>query len=123
MSSDVVMKIFALIYGGMVQMSPHTLAEFVEAAKFLKLNGFDGVNPNIEIDDLVAATEQSTNQNRTFALNLRRLHTSAAGLEDANDLTLDGNIDNVTSTMTAANEKFFPSSDSEDENDSKQFND
>lgn len=102
-------------------MSPNTLGEFVKAAKFLKLNGFDGVNPNIDIDDLVAATEQNSNQKRTFVLNLRRLDPSATGCEDANNLTLNGNLDNVTSTMIAANENFFPSSDSEDDI-GRQFN-
>lgn len=103
-------------------MSPNTLGEFVKAAKFLKLNGFDGVNPNIEIEDLVAASEQNTNEKRTFALNLRRYDPSAADRQDANNLTANGNTDNVTSTMTAANDKFFPSSDSEDDMEGKHFN-
>ncbi|XP_055320035.1 modifier of mdg4-like [Sitodiplosis mosellana] len=111
--SDVVLKIFALIYGGMVQMTPSSLGEFVKAARFLKLNGFDGINPHIDIDDLVEATEQNTNHKRTFALNLQRVDTPEAPRQPANNVTLDGNIDNVTSTMNVSNEKFFPSSDSD----------
>lgn len=42
MSSDIVLKIFTLIYGGVVQIPPSSLSDFVKAAKFLKLNGFEG---------------------------------------------------------------------------------
>lgn len=97
-----------------VQMSPSTLHEFVKAAKFLKLNGFEGVDAGIGIED----RPQKTNRKRSFALKLKRMDTSQAPAETANETnnaTLDANIEmnNVTSTMNTDDGKFFPSSESD----------
>lgn len=100
----------------MVQMEPSSLGEFIKAAKFLKLNGFDGVNSNIDVDNLLTATQQTTNRKRSFSLKLKRVDAPQASVQQANDtinVTLDGNIDNVTSTMHVDDGKFFPSSDSD----------
>lgn len=102
-------------------MEPSSLGEFIKAAKFLKLNGFDGVNSNIDVDELTTATGQTTTRKRTFSLKLKRFDVPQAPVEQANDtinVTVDGNIDNVTSTMHVDDGKFFPSSDS-DESDGK----
>lgn len=94
-------------------MSPSTLHEFVKAAKFLKLNGFEGVDAGIGIED-----RPTVNRKRSFALKLKRMETTQAPTQPANETsnaTLDANIEmnNVTSTMNTDDGKFFPSSESD----------
>lgn len=97
-------------------MSPSTLHEFVKAAKFLKLNGFEGVDAGAGIDD--RPTVQKTNRKRSFALKLKRMDEPQAPTQPANETineTLEANIEmnNVTSTMNTDDGKFFPSSESD----------
>lgn len=125
--SDIVQKIFAMIYSGFTQVSPVDVQAFVKSAKFLKLHGFEG----IEIDTFGDIGPQG---DRTFSLRLRRLDEQPTNgmtpgmnqmVSSTAELTVKPDeMNTANGTDVGANtingttdDKFFPSDDSSDDGD------
>ncbi|XP_031616544.1 protein tramtrack, beta isoform-like [Contarinia nasturtii] len=116
MHSSIVRKIFALIYTGIVSIAPSMVNDFVKAAKYLKLQGFDDITSDIDDHDAVrpngTRTNLTPNLARPFHIKLTRL-TATVQSSGGSDMSPGMNAF-VSSTNPVANDKFFPSTDSSD---------
>lgn len=83
MRSDIVLKIFGLIYGGVTQVKRRDLDAFLKAAKYLKLHGFDEINSEENGRD----TQRLMNRSRSFSLTLQRMDAS----DVVRNITANGN--------------------------------
>lgn len=115
MNSEMVRKIFTLIYTGMVSIAPSMVNDFVAAARYLKLQGFDEIDADIDSDGFSNA-ERQPDLDRGFQIKLTRIDTVPPSVMNhgAHDMSPAMNA-LVSSTINpAANEQFFPSTDSSD---------
>lgn len=90
-----------------MQIDPKSLADFITAAKFLKLNGFNDIDPNIDIDEISMVNKQTPK--KSFLLKLKRCDPAPTQDQQTNN-----NGGNSTSTMNEENGKFLPSSESDE---------
>lgn len=68
---NIVKKIFALIYGGAVEVPVIEMRAFIRAAKFLKLQGFENISPTVSIDDIEGADQIQPRRN--YSIRLKRI--------------------------------------------------
>lgn len=120
MSSGIVQKIFTLIYAGLVKLPQSEMQKFVDAAKYLKLKGFDEVQPEKSTN---AQSNQQRNVRETYSIRLRRIDDdilnmpkSSNGIPGKSLPVLSSVISSTdqregTTTMDCDPDKFFPSDD------------
>lgn len=131
--SEILQKIFKLIYGGVIKIPRIDVRAFIKAAKFLKLHGFEN------IDD-IGGVEQQGDPEFKFTIRLNRMNSSSLDRSNVMNQTdivneTPGMIQTVSSSaklatklaegtqrtdmITSGNdikkEKFFPSDESSDE--------
>lgn len=125
MSSGIVQKIFTLIYAGLVKLPQSEMQKFVDAAKYLKLKGFDELQSEKSSNVLDNApnngqSSQQRNVRETYSIRLRRIDDDilnmpkssngipAKSLPDLNSVISSTDRREGTTTMECDPDKFFP---------------
>lgn len=114
MRFSVVKKILALMYRGIVEVPASDVQLFIEAAKYLKLQGFENISPSVKVDDIDG--EQKGHNREKYSIRLKRIRMPKKSVK-VNQFVDDGMRDLSPGTESNQNnehDKFFPSDNSDD---------
>lgn len=96
MRYDIVKKMLALIYRGIVDIPATEMQSFIRAAKYLRLHGFEKISSNLKVCDITGLrTERSGRGN--YQITLKRIQTSTITTNQR------CNLEVVTDSGTAVN--------------------
>lgn len=90
----------ALIYSGAVEVRACDMRAFVQAAKFLKLQGFENINPTVSADDIRGPDQYQPRRN--FSIRLKRIDESEFAMDSTDDRN-DERFDTTTNQPVMTN--------------------
>lgn len=119
MRYNIVKKILALIYRGIVDISSSDMQSFIKAAKYLKLQGFEKISPELKTNDIIGSGVRER-----YSIKLRRIEIASINGDNQFRNVVSNNDESTSNHVNGDNwhtnqENFFPViSDDSDENDS-----